>query len=95
MLHATPHGIFSWGFTVYQGDAVVADIDMSWLRERAPVKIGDGAYKVYRESVLEGTFLLQSGAEVLARAQKTSVFIRSFDVQLADRRLVLEALRVW
>jgi hypothetical protein len=40
MLHATPRGLFTWGFTVRQGGDAVADIDPSWLGERAEIRVG-------------------------------------------------------
>jgi DNA-binding MarR family transcriptional regulator len=34
MLYASPHGIFSWDFTVFRHGTAITDIDMSWWRER-------------------------------------------------------------
>jgi hypothetical protein len=95
MLHATPQSIFSWDYTVLRGRAVMAQIDMSWFRERAEVEIGDQTYSVHRESIVQGTFVLQSRGQVLARAQKVSAFSRAFDIDCAGQQLELKAVSIW
>ena len=71
----------------------IAEIDMSMWRERAELRIADQIYSVYRESMLEGTFVLGTGDLVLARAQKG--FTRTFDIDLAGRHMELKALSFW
>ena len=93
MLSAAPRGIFSWDFIISRDGTMIADIDMSWWGERAELKITGQTYAVYRESLLEGTFVLQSGEQVLARAQKG--FTRTFDVDVAGRHLELKAVSIW
>ena len=95
MLTATPHGLFSWGFTVRQDGNTIADIDPSWFGERAEIRAGGQTYAAYREGLLAGTFVLQSGERALARAQKVSAFARAFAVDLAGRPLELKATSVW
>jgi hypothetical protein len=95
MLDATPRGLFTWGFTVYQGRDTVAEIDPSWLGESAEIRAGGLTYSAYRESLLGGTFVLQSGDRALARARKGSAFVRAFDIDLAGRPLELKATSVW
>ena len=95
MLSATPRGLFTWGFTVRQGGNTIAEIDPSWLGERAEIRAGGQTYAAYRESLLAGTFVLQSGERALARAQKASAFLRAFDIDLAGRPLELKATSFW
>jgi hypothetical protein len=95
MLHATPRGLFTWGFTVHQGGDPVAEIDPSWLGESAEIRVGGQTYSAYRESMLAGTFVLQSGGRTVARARKVSAFVRAFDIDLAGRPLELMAASVW
>ena len=95
MLSATPRGLFSWGFTVRQDGDAVADIDPSWLGERAEIRASGQTYSAYRESLLAGTFVLQSGDRVLARARKASAFARAFAIDLSGRPLELKATSVW
>jgi hypothetical protein len=65
MLHATPRGLFTWGFTVRQCGDTIADIDPSWLGERAEIRVEGQSYSAYRESLLAGTFVLQSEERTL------------------------------
>ena len=95
MLDTTPRGLFSWGFTVRQDGDTIADIDLSWFGERAEIRAGGQTYSAYRESLLAGTFVLQSGERALARAQKVSAFARAFAIDLAGRPLELKATSVW
>ena len=95
MLHATPRGLFTWGFTIRQGGDTIADIDPSWLGERAEITVEGHTYSAYREGLLAGTFALQSEERTLARARKASVFVRAFDIDLAGRPMELKAASVW
>ena len=95
MLDATPRGLFSWGFTVRQDGDTIADIDLSWLGERAEIRAGGQTYSAYRESLLAGTFVLRSGERALARARKASAFARAFAIDLAGRPLELKATSFW
>lgn len=89
-----PNGIFSWGYSILQDGTAIADIDMSWVRERAEVTIAGHHFTVCRTSVLRGTFELQSGDGVLAHAQKAA-FFRAFNVGFTDRNLELKALSIF
>jgi hypothetical protein len=95
MLHAAPTGLFTWDYTVYEDDTPIAFIDMSWWRERGEVQIAGVTFQVYRESLLAGRFVLQSGDQVLARAEKPSAFFRAFTVEADGRRMELRALSWW
>jgi hypothetical protein len=75
MLTATPRGLFTGGFTVQEGGDTIADIDPSWFGERAEIRAGGQTYSAYRESLLAGTFVLQSGERALARALKALVLL--------------------
>ncbi len=92
MLRAIPKGFFSWDFTVLQDGVPIAEIDMSWFRERGEFDIVGQRYEVYRESWLAGRFVIQSAAGVLATAEKPSAFLRSFTVDHAGRRFQLKAM---
>lgn len=68
---------------------------MSWLRERADVTIADKTFTVLRDSMLKGSFALKWGEQVAARARKTSLFTRSFDVETGGEHLRLAAVSIW
>jgi hypothetical protein len=91
MLHATPRGLFTWGFTIRHSGDTIADIAPSWLGERAEITVEGHTYSAYRESLVAGTFALQSEERTLARARKAS----AFDIDLAGRPMELKALSVW
>jgi hypothetical protein len=95
VLDAMPRGLFSWGFTVRQDGDTIADIDPSWFGERAEVRAGGQTYSAYRQGLLAGTFVLQSGERALARVRKASAFLRAFDIDLAGRPLELKATSFW
>jgi hypothetical protein len=84
-----------WGFTVQEGGDAIAEINPSWFGERAEIRVKGRAYSAYRESMLAGTFVLQSGERALARAQKVSAFVRAFDIDLAGRPMELKAISFW
>jgi hypothetical protein len=91
MLRAVPKGWFSSGYEVLENNAVVAVIDPSWTREAAELNIQGATYRAYREGLMSGAFLLESGSALLARAVKPSAFFRSFEVEHAGKQYTLEA----
>jgi hypothetical protein len=91
MLQAVPTHWFSWDFTVTQGSEVVADIDISWWREKGVLTIGGKSYRVYREGLARGDFVLESPDMIVARARKPSAFRRAFIVQHGGRQYTLRA----
>lgn len=95
VLIAIPRNIFSWDFAVERDGEPIADIDMSWFRERAEVRIGGQTYLFSRENMLLGTFALRQGNRIIARAQKASVFRRAFEVETDGRTLTLSAVSVF
>jgi hypothetical protein len=94
LLEATSHGIVSWDFGISRDGVTIADIDMHWLRERAEVTIAGQPFTVCRTSMVRDTFEMQSGTEVLVRAQK-AVLRRSFGVEFTGRNLELKALSIF
>jgi hypothetical protein len=92
MLQAAPKSLFSWDFTVSQAGRTIAEVDMSWLREKAELYVESQRYEVYREGWMSGRFVMASDAGVLAAAEKPSAWFRSFVVEYGDRRFQLAAL---
>ena len=91
MLRIVPARWFSWDFNVSQGLHPVADIDISWWRERGQVTVQGTPFRVSRQGMLSGDFLLESDRGVVARATKPSVLRRSFDVQHESKTYTLQA----
>ena len=86
MLTAIPKHWFSWDFTVMEGAQPVGDIDVSCWREKGVVTVEGTDYRVYREGLMSGDFILASNDKVLARARKPSAFRRAFTIQYADKQ---------
>ena len=59
---------------------------MSCWREKGVVTVEGTDYRVYREGLMSGDFLLASNDKVLARARKPSAFRRTFTIEYADKR---------
>jgi hypothetical protein len=77
-LQIVPTNWYSWDVKVSDESRPVADIAMSWWREKGALTIDGATYRVYREAPLSGAFVLEGAGGVLARAEKPSVFRREF-----------------
>ena len=91
VLDAVPRHWFSWDFTVMDGSTPLADIDVSWWREKGELTVLGTPYRVYREGLMSGAFLLESAGSIVARAEKPSAFRRVFVIEHGDRHYTLRA----
>ena len=91
MLRAVPKRWFSWDFTVMQGSETLADMDLSWWREKGVLTVQGRSYRVYREGLMSGDFVLESPESVVARANKPSALRRSFLIEHAGKQYTLRA----
>ncbi|MBA4417739.1 MAG: hypothetical protein C0392_07495 [Syntrophus sp. (in: bacteria)] len=91
MLSAVPNGWFSWDFTIFDDHRVIAKISLDWMREAGELYLDGSSYRVFRERILNGAFLLEKEGRVLARAEKPSALIRSFKVECNGKIYTLEA----
>ena len=89
MLTAIPKHWFSWDFTITDGSQTLAQIDVSWWREKGVLTVQGTSYRVYREGLASGDFILESAVSVLARATKPSALLRSFIVEHSGTRYTL------
>ena len=55
---AVPKHLFSWDFRIYLGGKLATTLDMASLRESGHFTLEGTRYKVSREGVLGGDFLL-------------------------------------
>jgi len=92
MLRAVPNGWLSWNFTIYEDNKAIAKIDLAWLREAGELNLDGSNYKVYREGLVSGSFIIEKEGMVLARAEKPSALIRSYKVNYNNKSYVLEAV---
>jgi hypothetical protein len=91
MLIGIPKRWASWDFTIMDGPRVVAEIDTSWWRERGELAVDGVRYRVYREGMASGDFIIEGAGSVVARAEKPSAFRRAFTIKAADKRYTLRA----
>ncbi len=92
MLHAKPLSLFSASYRVFEDGRPVAVIRANRLREAGTFILEEAAYSVYREGVFFGRYVLEDeDGEVLATAEKPSLFARRFVVEHDGSTLVLRA----
>jgi hypothetical protein len=91
MLRASPVGWFSWNFILSEDGERLAEINLAWLREAGQLSVGEESYRVYREGIMSGAFVLEKDGTKLARAEKPSALYRSFNVYCGDKVYILEA----
>lgn len=92
MLRAYPQSWFSWKFKIVnEGGRDIAAIDIGWVRENGELRLGEKTYRLYREKLFGGAFIIEDDGQELARAEKPSAFLRSFAVAYGDRRFTLQA----
>jgi hypothetical protein len=89
MMQVVPTHWYSWDVTVTDESRPVADITLSWWREKGELTIDGATYPLYREAPISGDFVLEHAGRVLARAEKPSVFRREFVIRHADREYSL------
>lgn len=94
MLEAKPKNIFSWDFFILDVDKKIAELDISWAREKACFMFGGIDYEIRRDSILQGTFSLHAGDELIAHAQKDNLYSRCFQINYSDRIMQLKALQM-
>jgi len=86
-----PKRWFSWNFAVEDAQRHVADLDVSWWRDRGTLIVNGTSYRVYREGLVSGDFVLETDGGTLARATKVSAFRRAFELSYADSTYTLRA----
>jgi hypothetical protein len=90
VLRLVPQGWLAWNFDVLENDRPVAEIKTSSLPESGTLTIDGSSFRAYREGLLSGEFFLESEGQTIARAQKPSAFLNSFEIQHSDRSYTLK-----
>ncbi|MGD9128619.1 MAG: hypothetical protein PVH19_14680 [Planctomycetia bacterium] len=92
MLIAKPRHWFSWCFHILDEEGnLLTDISQHWFREQGEFSIGEYTFQLQRDSMWDGLFSLRENDSVLVSAQKTSMFLRSFEVQIGNTFYTLKA----
>jgi hypothetical protein len=96
MLQIEPLRWFSWDFTVGRDGRQVAELDISWWRERGELVIDGVTYAVVREGLLSSDFRMTApDGRIVATASKPSILRRRFDVVFGGRTVTLQARSTW
>lgn len=77
-----PKSWVSWDYRVLWEDREIAQLDRSWIRERASFTLDGEQYEARRTSLVRGTFVLERAGRVEAEAVKPSLFRRAFDIRV-------------
>jgi hypothetical protein len=95
MLNAIPKRWFSWDFFIMDGARQVAEMDVAWWREQGLLTVQGVPYKVYREGMMSGAFVLETAGTGVARAEKPDAFHRCFVIEHGGRLFTLRAKSVF
>jgi len=77
MIEAIPDNMFSWNYFL-TGDGHKAFWEKKWTSEQCSVLIDDDLFNVRKHGPGSGKWSLERNGDVIASAQKQSVFKRSF-----------------
>ena len=91
ILHAIPKHWFSWDYCIMDGVRQVAEMDLSYWREQGLLTVQGVSYKVYREGLMSGAFILEAAGSVVVRAEKPDAIFRRFLVEHKGRQFILRA----
>ncbi|MBK7285311.1 MAG: hypothetical protein IPI83_14220 [Sphingomonadales bacterium] len=70
MLTAIPRHWFSWNFTLLDGGLPFGELGMAMWREKGGFTISNTVYRISRERLFSGGFVLESNGVVIATARK-------------------------
>jgi hypothetical protein len=85
MIEARPRNFFSRHFTLAAGGQTIAELDASRFKEAAALTFEGAPYRLFREGMFSGDFVLEKGGRPLLKATKLSAFRSQFDFELDGR----------
>lgn len=89
MLEAKPVSMFSRDFGIEAEGRRIALLDVSCWKEAGEISIEGESYRLFRERLMSGAFILEKAGQAVARAIKPSAFRSRFDLELAGRSCTL------
>lgn len=90
MIRAVPTAWYSSNFRLSREDEAVGFLKLARLKEEASFSVKDIVFEMYREG-MAGDFVLAFQGNPIARADKTSVLTRTFEITVEGQRYALEA----
>ena len=95
MIEAVPKHIFSRDFVLHSPDGSLVELDVSNWRDRAEFEFDGIAYRLYREGMVSGDFVLERAGVVIARAMKPSAFRKRFELEVNGHSVSMKKLSLW
>ncbi len=89
-LVAVRKNLLSWNYTVMDGSAAVAEINMAWWSQKGAMTVEGREYPIHREGLVGGAFVLEGDDAIMVRAEKVSPLSRSFEIVFHDRTYLLK-----
>jgi hypothetical protein len=94
VLEAVPNSLFSKDYIIRSATgALLVELHRDWFRKEGQITIEGVVYRIYREGTA-GAFILEANGEVIARASKSSNWMRSFDIDYQGIRYMLKSKSV-
>ena len=89
MLQAKPVGIFTPDFRIEAEGREISYLDLACWREAGEIQVRDKPYRLFREGLMSGDFVLESEGSPVARATKPSAFRSLFELEVNSRDYTL------
>ncbi len=89
MLQAKPVGLFSPDFKIEAEGREISYLDLGCWREAGEIQVQDKPYRLSREGLMSGAFVLETEGWPVARATKPSAFRSFFELEIDSRRYSL------
>ena len=80
MIRCLPTGVCSWNFIV-EGAGHQASLEFNWFSESGVITVDGNRFEVIKNGMLSGEWSLARNGVEIARADKISVFKRTFIIQ--------------
>lgn len=89
-LKATPHGLFSWNYTL-TGKDNHAELFARWIRERGRIRLNGETLQIRKNGWWSGSWTLLRNGAVIAEAKKSNLFTRTFRIKTGKGKYSLAA----
>jgi hypothetical protein len=85
MIEARPRNFFSRHYSLEAAGQPLAELDASRFKEAAALTVEGAPYRLFREGLFSGDFVLEKDGRPLLKATKLSAFRSQFDFELDGR----------
>jgi hypothetical protein len=91
VLTCIPRSIWTWNFDVVGASAGPASIAFNFFTEQGTISLGDSTYEIEKQGMMSGHWTLENSGQVVASAQKSSPFLRAFELSAGDAQFLVKA----